>query len=54
MGKPYIRLFLDKRTNGDQVSETRNIGQTEEQTYEAPVFNRRFTFDCDINDLIRV
>jgi hypothetical protein len=36
------------------VTDTRNIGETEEQTYENPVFNRRFQFDCDINDIIRV
>ena len=43
MLRPYIKLSLERPSENRLV--TLNIGETTSQTYENPVYNKRFQFD---------
>lgn len=53
MVRPYIKLTLERPVDNQML--TLDIGETPSQTYENPVYNKRFQFDVENDsDTIRV
>jgi len=49
--RPFIKIFVERRIDGQP--QIQDLGETQAQTYENTVYNRRFQFDVyDDNDKI--
>ena len=55
MLRPYIKLQLERPMAHDGRIVSENIGETPSQTYENPVYNKRFQFPVAGDaDLVRI